>query len=80
MDVRIANRAAAEMGSGVVFGKPFLPEISIQTLYSQTDESAVHVDVAGSIHAELIRETFQIAKEFRAGQRNMCNRIIDRLT
>lgn len=45
-----------------------------------TDDSAVRVDVAGSIHAELIKETYEIAKEFRAGQRSVCTRIIDRLT
>lgn len=45
-----------------------------------TDETAMRVDVAGSMHAELIKETYEIAKEFRAGQRSMCNKIIDRLT
>eukprot|EP00210_Caulerpa_lentillifera_P000188 g183.t1 len=45
-----------------------------------TDESAMRVDVTGTLHANLLNETYQIAKEFRAGQRSVYNKIIDKLT
>eukprot|EP00210_Caulerpa_lentillifera_P004179 g3985.t1 len=45
-----------------------------------TDDSEMRVDVAGTLHADLLEETYQIAKEFQSGHRTVYNQIIDRLT